>query len=48
MPVPGGGFKTEVLLGRKVAFHGAEQTDEQEYGSDQYMEPVEAGCHEEG
>ena len=48
MPVPGGGFEAEMLLWREMAGERAEQADDQEDGSDDDMEAVEAGRHEEG
>src|SRR5436190_10275302 len=48
MPIPGGEFEAEVLGGAEMAGIGARQANDQEYGSDQHMEAVEAGRHEEG
>ncbi|KAH2775450.1 hypothetical protein KXW38_002127, partial [Aspergillus fumigatus] len=48
MPVPGGELEAEMLLRRELAGIGAQQADQQEDGSDQHMEAVEAGRHEEG
>ena len=47
MPVPGSGFKADVLLLGKVAFHRAEQADRKEDRADHNVETVEACRHEE-
>src|SRR5690606_8399186 len=47
VPVPGSAFEAEMLLRREVTGHGAEQTDEQEDGTDEHVEAVEAGRHVE-
>ena len=48
MPVPGRGFKAEMLFGSKIPLHRANQADQQEDGSDQHVKAVETGSHEEG
>src|SRR6185437_1999009 len=48
VPVPGGGFEAEVMVGREVAAHGANKADDQEDRADDDMRAVEAGRHEEG
>ena len=48
MPVPGSRFETEMLLGCEITLECAEQADQQEDRSDQHVEAMEAGRHEEG
>src|SRR5204862_7020082 len=48
MPVPRGEFEAEMLGRAEMPGIGTEQTDDQEYGSNQHMEAVEPGRHEEG
>src|SRR3954470_1980802 len=48
MPIPGRGFEAEMLAGREIAAIGADQVHDQEDRSDQNVEAVEAGRHEEG
>ena len=48
MPVPRRRLETEMAGGGELAGHGAEQAHGQEDGSDDDMEAVEAGRHEEG
>jgi len=47
VPVPGGGFETDVLFGREMALQHADQADGQEDRADDDVEAVEAGRHEE-
>src|SRR3954465_8687876 len=48
MPVPGGELEAEMLGRREMTGIGADQADDQEDGTDQNMEAVKAGRHEEG
>src|SRR4051812_28293809 len=48
VPVPGREFEAEMLVRPEVAGVGAEQAHGQEDGSDDDVEAVEAGRHEEG
>src|SRR5689334_6100982 len=48
VPVPGGEFEAEMLGRREMPGIGAHQADDQEHGSDQHVEAVETGRHEEG
>src|SRR5262249_3290461 len=41
-------LETEVFLWPEVSDKRPEQADDEEYGSDDDMETVEAGCHKEG
>jgi len=47
VPVPGRGFETKMMFLCEVAFHCTSKTDRQENGSDDHMETVKAGGHEE-
>ena len=48
MPVPGGRFEAEMLLRLEMAFISPAEADHQEDGTDDNVEAVEAGRHEEG
>ena len=48
VPVPGCSFETEMVIILKVAANRPYQADEQEDRTDDHMETVEAGGHEEG
>src|SRR5215218_1504726 len=48
VPVPGGRLKAEMLPRREVALVCADQANDQEDGSDDDVEAVEPGHHEEG
>src|SRR5215471_19296036 len=47
VPVPGGEFKPQMLLGRELSGHGAHQAHDQENRPDDDMGAVESGRHEE-
>jgi hypothetical protein len=46
MPIPGSGFKTEVLIRLEMTGKGAEEADSKENGSDDDVEAMKAGGHE--
>ena len=48
MPVPSSKFETKMLLRREMTSRGAQQAHSQEDRSDDHMEAVKAGRHEEG
>src|SRR6185437_8254049 len=48
VPVPGGKLEAEMLSRAELSGIGPRQAHDQEDGSDQHMEAVEAGRHEEG
>jgi len=47
VPIPSGSLKSEMLLWCELAFHGAEQTNDEENGADQHVKTVKACGHEE-
>src|SRR5688500_2111691 len=47
VPVPGGGFESEMALGREMALHRADPADEQEHRPDENVEAVKSRGHEE-
>jgi hypothetical protein len=48
VPVPSRSFEAEVLLWRKGAAHGADQTYCQEDRADEHVRSMEPSCHEKG
>src|SRR3546814_13901444 len=48
VPVPGGGFETEMLLRGEMTLIGAHEADDQEDRADQNVKAVEARRHKEG
>ena len=48
VPVPSSKFETEMLLRREMTSRGAQQAHCQEDRSDDHMESVKSGRHEEG
>src|SRR5579863_3507531 len=48
MPIPGCGLEAEMMIGLEVPGAGSEEADDEEGGSDDDVEAVEAGGHEEG
>lgn len=47
VPVPGGGFKSEMAFGRELALFRTYPANKQEHRAYEYVETMEAGCHEE-
>src|SRR3546814_13576099 len=48
VPVPGGGFETEMLLRGEMTLIGAQEADDQEDRADQTVKAVDASRHIEG
>ena len=48
MPIPRGGFESEVVCGREASIDGAHKTYSKKDGSHDDVESMESRCHKEG